>query len=81
MTQIQATLQAAIQHHRAGALAQAEHLYRQILAIDPHPPRQRKLLGERAGLCQARKPKPFVDALTAASDGEGPILGPHGTTR
>jgi protein O-GlcNAc transferase len=30
------TLRNAIQHHQAGRLAQAEVLYRQILAVDPH---------------------------------------------
>ena len=38
-------LQTAMQHQRAGRLAQAEQLYRQVLASDPQQPVALHMLG------------------------------------
>src|SRR5437879_6074121 len=38
-------LQAAVEHHQAGRLGQAEAIYRQILAQDPNQPDALHLLG------------------------------------
>jgi predicted O-linked N-acetylglucosamine transferase (SPINDLY family) len=44
-TTIDQTIQIAIQHHQSGRLAEAERIYRQILAQDPNHPEVLKLLG------------------------------------
>jgi protein O-GlcNAc transferase len=44
-TPIESTLKLAIQHHKAGHLAQAEKLYRHILAQNPNHPEALNLLG------------------------------------
>jgi predicted O-linked N-acetylglucosamine transferase (SPINDLY family) len=44
-TPIEPTLKLAIQHHKAGHLAQAERLYRHILALNPNHPEALNLLG------------------------------------
>ncbi len=45
MLSIAQALDLAVRHHRAGELAQAEHLYRQILEADPRQVAARHLLG------------------------------------
>ena len=45
------TLNTALRHHRAGELAQAEPLYRQVLAIDPNNADALHLLGVLARQC------------------------------
>ena len=45
------TLQAAVAHHRAGRLAEAEKLYRQVLAGDPNHFDALQLFGLRLGAC------------------------------
>jgi predicted O-linked N-acetylglucosamine transferase (SPINDLY family) len=44
-TTIDQTIQIAIQHHQAGRLAEAERIYRQVLARQPNHPEALKLLG------------------------------------
>jgi tetratricopeptide (TPR) repeat protein len=44
-TATQETLEAAVAHHRAGRLAEAEKLYREVLARDPHQLRATHNLG------------------------------------
>ena len=46
---IQGIFNDALQHHQAGRLAEAEQLYRQILALDPHHTDSLHLLGVLAG--------------------------------
>ena len=45
VTDAASLLQAAVSQHQAGNAAQAEQLYRQVLAIDPHQPDALHLLG------------------------------------
>jgi tetratricopeptide (TPR) repeat protein len=40
-----AAIRVAVQHHKAGRLAEAETVYRQILACDPNDPQALRLLG------------------------------------
>ena len=42
---VEETLQAALAHHQAGRLAEAEDLYRQILAVAPNHADAQHLLG------------------------------------
>src|SRR3954453_21206141 len=56
MTNVADAVQAALQHHRAGRLQQAEQLYRQILQADPHQPDVLHLLGVLAYQCGQNEP-------------------------
>src|SRR5436309_1608200 len=58
------TLQAAVDHHRAGRLAEAETLYRQVLANDPNHFDALQLLGLLA--LHAANPQAAIELLTAA---------------
>ena len=64
MTVDLALLQSAIEHHQAGRLAQAERIYRQLLAIDPNAPDVWHLLGVIA--YQAGRPSLAVDYIRRA---------------
>ncbi len=50
-----AALRAAIQHHQAGRLGQAEALYRQVLQAQPQNPDALHLLGVIATLPDGRR--------------------------
>ena len=45
MSTIQSSLEAALAHHRAGQLAEAEAIYRQVLTANPNEPNALHLLG------------------------------------
>src|SRR2546422_11040908 len=45
MTQVQQTLEAAVEAHRAGKLAEAEKLYKEVLAADQNHADAWRLLG------------------------------------
>ena len=55
---------AAVQHHQVGRLAEADHLYQQVLAINPHHADSLHLLGVLA--CQLGYPDKGVDLIGAA---------------
>jgi tetratricopeptide (TPR) repeat protein len=57
-------LESALAHHRAGHLAEAEHIYRQVLAADPKNPDALFLLGSLAG--QAGKLDEALNLLNQA---------------
>src|SRR4051794_17787085 len=57
-------LQAALTHHRAGRLPEAERLYRQILSQQPAQPDTLQLLGVLRG--QAGKPAEAADLIRRA---------------
>jgi predicted O-linked N-acetylglucosamine transferase (SPINDLY family) len=61
---VDATLAAALQHHQAGRLPQAEQLYRRILTADPHHADALHLLGVVAN--QAGAPQAAVDLIGRA---------------
>ena len=42
---ISEALQTAIKHHQAGQLQNAEHIYRQVLVVDPNNAAANQLLG------------------------------------
>ncbi|SMC28254.1 Predicted O-linked N-acetylglucosamine transferase, SPINDLY family [Andreprevotia lacus DSM 23236] len=65
-------LQIALHHHRNGQLAQAEAIYRQILAVLPHHPDANYLLGRLALQCgqpgeAVRLAQRTIAAMTAGS--------------
>lgn len=66
MTQItnKPTIEIAIQHHQAGRLAEAEKIYRQILAQQPDHPDALHLLGVLA--VQAGRLDAAVDLIMIA---------------
>ncbi len=64
MATLPEALAAAIAHHRAGRLPQAEQICRQILAVDPQHPEALNLLGVLA--LQARQHEAAVDLLGRA---------------
>ncbi len=64
VTQIAAQLNLAIQHHRAGRLAEAESIYRQILRIDPDHAPALHLLGTIAS--RARNQDAAIDLIGRA---------------
>ena len=45
MATLSEALTAALEHHRAGRTDAAEHIYRQILAVEPDEPNTLNLLG------------------------------------
>jgi tetratricopeptide (TPR) repeat protein len=57
-------MQQAVAHHRAGQLAQAEGLYRQVLAVTPRHADALNLLGELAR--QSGRPAEAVDLINRA---------------
>lgn len=66
MATIQEALQAALQRHQAGQLAEAEMIYRQILEVDPQNAVTLNLLG---ALCLQQKRLPeAIQHLTASTD-------------
>jgi protein O-GlcNAc transferase len=61
---IEQTLEAALQHHQAGRIAQAQALYRQVLAQQPDQPDALHLLGVLA--YQAGQPRTALDLVRRA---------------
>lgn len=59
-------LRAAAEHHQAGRWREAESMYRQVLAQDPHHPHALHLLGVLA--CQAGHPDPGIRLIQQAID-------------
>jgi len=64
MATLPEAMAAAMAHHRAGRLPQAEQICRQILAVEPQYPEALNLLGVLA--LQARQHEPAIDLLGRA---------------
>src|SRR5438067_353694 len=61
---VDATLALAMDHHRAGRLTDAEHMYREILQHHPHHPATLHHLGTL--LLRTNRPQLAAEALQAA---------------
>jgi tetratricopeptide (TPR) repeat protein len=70
MLSIPQRLTAAVQHHQAGRLAEAEALYRGVLQEDPLQPHALHLLGVLAH--QTGRPQEAIDLITRALAVHGP---------
>jgi hypothetical protein len=68
MATIAGALNAAVRHHRAGQLAQAEQLYRQVLAVDPRQFDDSDIMPHPTCFCWTRMRNQLTNELKCPPD-------------